>query len=372
MSAVRPVSVRVEVAPGRSAYDVRIGSGHLAALPAALNRLHLGRTAVLLSNRMVLDRHGEPLIRRLRQGGIPTEVIRVGNSERSKSWSTAGRLLHQLAGLDAPGRKLFLLLAGGGVIGDLGGMVAGLYRRGIPYVQLPTTLLAQVDSSLGGKTGIDLPHGKNLAGLFYQPRLVFIEMDFLRTLSDRQFRSGLAEAIKCGVIRDAQLFSLLERSLPGDLRRDPSVLQQVVRRAVAVKAELVSADERETQGLRTLLNFGHTFGHALETAAAYTRSLTHGEAVALGMRVATDLARRLGLVSAGQQQRINRLLTAAGLPEKAPALRRREVLRAMAHDKKWIQARNRWVLPAGIGRSVIRAGIPEVQVLRSMQTVWEG
>lgn len=370
MARVMIRSVRVRA--GSHPYEVRIGADHLADLPAALRRLKLGRTCMVVSNRMILRRQGSRLLPLLRRGGTSVQVLEIGNSERSKSWNTAGHLLSRLADEDAPGKGMFLLLFGGGVIGDLGGLVAGLYRRGIPLVQLPTTLLAQVDSSIGGKTAVDLPQGKNLVGLFNPPALVFIELNFLRTLSDRQFRSGLAEVIKCGVIRDAALFSFLEQSSFETLRKNVRALQEVVVRAVRVKADLVSADERETRGLRTLLNFGHTFGHALESASGYSRVVTHGEAVALGMRVAADLSRRLGLLSAADAQRIQKLLNQFGLPRTVRKVRLQAVLKAMAHDKKWLRGRNRWVLPTAIGRAVVREGISDAQVLRSMRTVLEG
>lgn len=366
-AAARPV--RVQTASG--SYEVRIGANHLSRLPGVLRRLKLGRTCVVLSNRMILKRHGPGLLALLRRGKFQVEVLETGTTELSKSFHEAERLLGRLADLDAPGNEPFLLLAGGGVIGDLGGMVAGLYRRGIPYVQLPTTLLAQVDSSIGGKTAVDLPQGKNLVGLFNPPRGVFIELNFLDTVSDRQFRSGLAEVIKCGVIRDAELFSILEKTSFKQLRRDKRILGRIIARAVRVKADVVSADERESRGLRTLLNFGHTFGHALEAATRY-EDYTHGEAVALGMQVAADLSLRMGLLKAADAGRIRRLPGRFGLPESVRRLNLKAVFKAMKHDKKWVRGSNRWVLPAGIGRAVVREGVRDALVLQSMRAILEG
>jgi len=228
-------------------------------------------------------------------------------------------------------------------------------------VQIPTTLVAQVDSSIGGKVGVDLPEGKNLIGLIVQPRGVFVEIGFLRTLPDRQFRSGLAEALKCGVIRDARLFEALERTSVRDLRRDERRLAWVVARTVRVKASLVEADERETRGLRTLLNFGHTFGHALEAATGYGGAVTHGEAVAAGMVAAAGISRRLGLISGPVEERIRRAIAGLGLPTRVRGVKRSTLRRAMAQDKKWAVAKSRWVLPAGIGRCVVRAGVGELR-----------
>lgn len=363
---------RIRVPLGSRGYDVVIGAGHLASLGPLLRRMRLGTHAVVVSNATILSRHGAALRRTLERAGIPVTVVTVADSEKSKSIPSLGRLLGRIADADAPGRRLFLVLAGGGVVGDLGGVAAGLYRRGVPYVQVPTTLLAQVDSSIGGKTAVDLPQGKNLAGLVLQPRLVFIDLAFLRTLPDRQFRSGLAEALKCGVIRDAALFRRLERTDVERLKRDERLLAWVVARAVAVKAGVVGRDEHETKGIRTVLNFGHTFGHAVETALGYTRAITHGEAVAVGMAAAAGIARRLGMLSAAEQGRITGAIGKLGLPVSVRGVDLAKVRRAMAHDKKWFSGKNRWVLPAGIGRCAVRPGVPESAVRAAIRGVMEG
>ncbi len=363
---------RIPVRLGTRRYEVLIGSGHFSGFGRRVRRLNLGTTPVVLSNSSILQRYGSSLKASLRRAGLSMQVLTVADSERSKSLRTLGRILDRLAGLDGPGRRLFLILAGGGVVGDLGGVAAGLYRRGIPFVQLPTTLLAQVDSAIGGKTGVDLPQGKNLVGLFYQPRLVFIEVEFLQTLSDRQFRSGLAEVLKCAVIRDPELFRFLERVEVQRLREDPRRLAWVVARAVQVKARVVESDELETRGIRTILNFGHTLGHAIETAAHYRRDYTHGEAVALGMRAATDMAWRLDLLAASVRTRIHKALDRLGLPSGIRGLRFSEILQAMEHDKKWAQGRGLWILPAGIGRCIVRRGVPVTVVQAAIRELWKG
>ena len=363
---------RLRVDLGPRGYDVLIGAGLLACLGQEIRRRGLGTHPVLISNGPVLARHGVRLRRSLGSAGFSPQVLSVPDSEKSKSLATLSRLLGRLAETDRPGRRLFLVLAGGGVVGDLGGLAAGLYRRGVPYVQVPTTLLAQVDSSVGGKTAVDLPQGKNLVGLYNQPRMVLIDPEFLRTLPDRQFRSGLAEVTKCGVIGDPMLFRLLERTTVDGLRKDARKLNEVILRAVRVKASVVERDELETRGLRTLLNFGHTFGHAVETAAGFRRKHTHGEAVALGMLVASGISRRLGRIGEAEHRRIADLIRRMGLPARVRGLGLGKIVRAMAHDKKWAAGKNRWVLPERIGRCVVRPAVPERIVRASILAVLEG
>ena len=353
-------------------YDIRIGFKHLKRLSPLVQKLKLGTHPVVVTNPTILRSHADPVKRALAAGGFDVRTLTIPDTEQSKSMKGLSRVLSQLAALDRPGRKLFLVLVGGGVVGDLGGLAAGLYRRGIPYVQIPTTLLAQVDSSIGGKTAVDLPQGKNLVGLFYQPRLVFIDVDFLRTLPVRQFRSGLAEVAKCGVIRDAALFRFLERTSVQALRRSPKSLRWVITRAAQVKASVVEADERETRGIRTLLNFGHTFGHAVEAAAGYRGTYTHGEAVAVGMVVAARIAQKLAMISSDSALRIVRLVRRMGLPSSVRGLSVQKIMRAMGHDKKWDVGRNRWVLPTGIGSALVRRDVPEAVVKRVISETVEG
>jgi len=363
---------KISVDLGERRYDILVGTGILKGLGRELRRRGMGGRPVVISNATVLKRHGAAVKRALVSAGYAPAVLTVADSETSKSLPTLCRLLDRLAELDRPGRRLFLVLLGGGVVGDLGGLAAGLYRRGIRYAQVPTTLLAQVDSSIGGKTAVDLPHGKNLVGLIYQPGLVLIDPALLRTLPDRQFRSGLAEVIKCGVIADERLFRLLERTTPEKLRRDEPLLREVISRAVRVKAAVVEKDERETKNLRTLLNFGHTFGHAVEAAVGFRRAFTHGEAVALGMQVASDLSRRMGRMRERDHRRLMELIRRMGLPVRAPGLSPVKLRRAMAHDKKWGKGKNRWVLPDRIGRCVVRDAVPEETVRLAIKNFLEG
>lgn len=366
-----PSGLTIPVRLGPRSYEVQIGHRHWMRLGPAVRRLELGTHPILLTNPILQKSHAATVRRVLSKQGFPVEVLRVADTEQSKSLPALNRLLLQLAQLDGPGRRLFLVLVGGGVVGDLGGLAAGLYRRGIPYVQVPTTLLAQVDSSIGGKTGIDLPEGKNLVGLFHQPRLVFIELGFLDTLSDRQFRSGLAEVAKCGVIRDRTLFAFLEKTPVSTLRRNKGLLGWAVARAVKVKGSIVESDERETGGIRTLLNFGHTLGHAVEAATGYSKAYTHGEAIAVGMLAATELSLKLGILPKEEAARIRALIIHLGLPTRLRGVRLPALLRAMSHDKKWGFGENRWVLPTGIGQGVVRAGVPNSLIRQAIRNLQE-
>lgn len=363
---------RIQIRLKSGHVEVRIGHRHLERLGGWVRQMALGTHAVVVSNSMILRRYRRKIENALSRASVASSVLTVADTERSKSLQTLSRLLTALARADRPGKRLFLVLLGGGVVGDLGGLVAGLYRRGIPYVQVPTTLLAQVDSSIGGKTGIDLPQGKNLVGLFYQPSLVYIELSFLETLSDRQFRSGLAEVVKCGVISDRQIFRFLERRPFATLRQDPKAVAWLVERSIRVKAAVVEADERERRGIRTVLNFGHTLGHALEAASHYTRAYTHGEAVAIGMVGATRISRRLKIISASEADRIEALIRRMGFPLKIRGGRLSDILRAMSHDKKWSVAKGRWVLPAGIGQSLVQDGVPDALVRSEISCLMEG
>lgn len=338
--------------PGRS-YPVVIGHRHLSQLPTWLRRVAAGRDPVIVTNRTIRRRCGAALRRVLARGRLHPRWLFVPDTERAKSWPVLGRLLTQLAALDGPGRSLCLVAFGGGVVGDLAGLAAALYRRGIPCIQVPTTLLAQVDSAIGGKTAVDLPAGKNLVGTFEQPQLVFIELSWLAELPPRQLRSGLAEVIKCGVIGDAGLFRLLERRRSAILARQPAVLTTLITRAVRLKGRVVAQDERETRGYRMILNFGHTIGHAIEQATGYGGRYTHGEAIAVGMSAAATLARRLGLCPPTVERRVGRLLEAYELPTIARGVSVPRVLAALAHDKKVRGGRLRWVLPTQIGHVVV-------------------
>lgn len=329
-------------------------------LPRMLNALGLPRYGWVISHASVLRRHGEKLLRPLRRAGWTVGTLTVPESERSKSLSMMARTLAQLSQRSAM-RVPVLFAFGGGVVGDLTGFVASTYRRGVPYVQVPTTLLAQVDSAIGGKVGVDLPQGKNLLGAFYQPRLVWNNLALLRTLPLRQRRSGLAEIIKYGVIADRPLFEYLEAHLKACLSLRPDAVRVMVDRSCRIKARVVSNDERETRDIRVGLNFGHTIGHALEAATRYTR-LTHGEAIAVGMCAAAELAVRTAGFPRRQCARIIRLIASAGLPTRVSGVSVETVRGALRYDKKFVRGRRRWVLPTRLGRVIVSEAVPEADV----------
>ncbi len=352
----------ITVRLGDRAYPIHVGDGILPLLPADLRELGAGRGVAVLSHRALLRerssriRGGARLLAALKGDGFDVVPLEVPAGESSKSLPAASRLYTRLARarIDRYGT---LIALGGGVIGDLGGFVAATYMRGIRLVQVPTTLLAMVDSSIGGKTAVNHARAKNLIGAFYQPALTVADVRMLTTLPDRELRSGLAEVIKTAVIGDASLFEYLEQQLPAVLRRDTGVLVEVISRCAAFKARVVEADERE-QSERRILNYGHTIGHAIEAASGFRR-LTHGEAIAIGMALEGRLAQRLGLAEAAIVERQNALLARAGLPTKLGAVNRRAVWRAMTLDKKIRDGVLRCPLPVGIGEVVREQEVPE-------------
>jgi 3-dehydroquinate synthase len=357
---------KVRVVLGERSYEIQVGRGLLARLGNACQRLGLGKRCVVITDTNVAARHAPAALGSLRTAGFEPALVTVPAGERSKSLSEVGRCYGVLASHRLE-RQSFGVALGGGVVGDLAGFVTATYLRGIALVQVPTTLLAQVDSSVGGKTGVNLPAGKNLVGAFWQPRLVLCDLDTLMTLPDREYRSGLAEVIKYGIIRDARLFRRLERTLPALLRRDLRQLGGVVARCCAIKADVVAEDETES-GVRAILNFGHTIGHGLEAITGYGRYL-HGEAIAIGQVLAARLSEaQLGL-SRGETERIEQLLAAAGLPVRASLSRRRRerLMAAMSLDKKVLGGELRFVLAERIGRVRYGERVPAAQLERVLE-----
>ncbi|MBM3583424.1 MAG: 3-dehydroquinate synthase [Alphaproteobacteria bacterium] len=355
MTASAPTTIRVAL--GERSYDVVIGEG-LFDQAAALARPVLGRPMVFqVTDEHVAALHADRLDAALARGGITTaRRIVVPAGEASKSFDQLGRLLDALieAGCE---RNDTIVALGGGVIGDLAGFAAAIMRRGVAYIQVPTTLLAQVDSSVGGKTAVDSPRGKNLIGAFHQPRLVLADIDTLATLPARELRAGYAEVVKYGLLGDAAFFAWLESNGADALAGDTAARRHMVATSCGAKARIVAADERET-GKRALLNLGHTFGHALETAAGHGDALPHGEAVAIGMVLAFTLSARLGLAPAEDAARVVRHLTAAGLPTTMAGAARdgwtgQRLAAIIAQDKKVRDGRPTLVLARGIGRAFL-------------------
>ncbi len=350
-------TIRVNL--GDRSYDIHVGASLLPQVGDLIRPLTPGRHLGLVTHPELVTPYGSVVAESLRRGGHEVSFFTVPSGEESKSLEQAGRICRELVGARLD-RGSALCGLGGGVIGDLAGFVAAIAFRGIPFVNVPTTLLAQVDSSVGGKTGVNLPEGKNLVGAFHQPRLVVADVLTLRTLPEREFRSGLAEVAKHGMIADADLFGMLEDRADRILARDPDSLREIVSRSCAIKARVVEADEREA-GLRAMLNFGHTVGHAVEAAVGYG-GITHGEAVAHGMLVAVTLSVRRGLCADKDAGRLRDLLGHFGLLRAT--LPSPEALETyMVSDKKARDGVLQFVLTRGVG-SVTFAPVFEREELR--------
>lgn len=347
----------IKVFLGKRSYKIIIGYEILKHLPSFIKKLKLGNDALIITSPNIKKIVGPKLIKALKKARITLRFETVPDSEKSKSQNTAFKLISKISGY-AKKKRISIIALGGGVIGDLAGFVASVYKRGVPYIQIPTTLLAQVDSAIGGKVAIDLPYGKNLVGAFYQPRMVFCDTSLLNTLPKKQIRSGLAEIVKCGVIKDEGLFSYIEKHYSNILKLKKQPLEYIIARCAAIKAKVVSSDEKETKGIRTILNFGHTIGHAIEAAGGF-RKYNHGEAIGLGMIVASRIAYDLKVLRQTRAiDRIEKLIRRIGLSVKISGLSINRIINAQSFDKKFIHGKNRFVLPKKIGQVAIVEGIP--------------
>ncbi len=356
---MRTVAVKL----GSRSYQVQISSGLLDELGNRA-RAALGETtkhAVVVSNATVDALYRDRAVRSLARADFKTHRFSISDGERFKSLRTAESLFAFLIEQRVE-RSSVIVALGGGVVGDLAGFVAATYLRGIRLIQVPTTLLAQIDSSVGGKTGVNHRLGKNLIGAFYQPSLVVIDPYVLRTLPEREMQSGLYEAIKYGVIIDRRLFNRLARNIVDLKGFDPAELEHLIARCCAIKASVVRRDEREG-GLRRILNFGHTVGHALEAVTKYRRFL-HGEAVGLGMRAASRIAERMGILTPGDREIIDSAIASVGTIPSPETLALDDILLAMYRDKKVEAGRASFVLPVEIGKVVIRSDVPP-QVIKA-------
>jgi 3-dehydroquinate synthase len=361
--------IRVAVELGPRSYEIRVVSGRIAELGrfvrGALDATWAGRSC--RSALIVTDEHLADLgviggyDNAMAGVGIDPAVEVLPPGEATKSLASASRLFDRLVSMNAD-RHTAVIAVGGGVIGDLAGFVAATYARGVPLVMIPTTLLAQVDSSVGGKVGVNHPGAKNIIGAFHQPIAVWIDTDTLLTLPDRELRCGLAEVAKYGVILDEGFFRELEVRVDAILARDDRVLRRIVARSCELKASVVSRDEREETGLRAVLNFGHTVAHAIEAVAGYDGPYQHGEAVSVGMVAEAGLAARLGWIGPDVVGRIQRLLERLGLPTSAPGLEAGQLLAAMGRDKKNRAGRVRFVLPRSIGRVELTDAAGEAEI----------
>jgi 3-dehydroquinate synthase len=337
----------VQVDVGHSRYSITIGSG-LLTKRELLDAQIPGRDLMVVTNTTVAPLYLPALRKALGERRVAECVVPDG--EQHKTLQTAGRVFDALVE-NKLNRDATVLALGGGVVGDIAGFCAACYQRGIGYVQIPTTLLAQVDSSVGGKTGVNHSGGKNLIGAFHQPLAVIADTDTLATLPDRELSAGVAEVIKYGCVSDPLLFDWLERNVGKLLARDAAALSHAIAQSCQIKANVVAQDERE-QGLRAILNFGHTFGHAIEAATAY-KTYLHGEAVALGMLIAVDLSCRLGMIDAAIKARLHDLVARAGLPTNAPKIGAACALELMQMDKKVLSGKLRLVLLEKPGRAIV-------------------
>jgi 3-dehydroquinate synthase len=355
---VKTVLVRL----GSRSYEVEIGAGLIDRLGSRLAGLTSGRQALVVTDENVASRYLALAKQSLEGEGFRVGVAVVPPGESTKSLSWASTLYDQLVESNADRRTVIVAL-GGGVVGDLAGFVAATYARGVPFVQVPTTLLAMVDSSVGGKVAVDHPKAKNMIGAFHQPMAVTCDTNLLATLPDRQYRCGLAEVVKYGVIMDAHFFDLLESSTEAIVGRDEGIVSTMVARSCELKGQVVEEDEFETTGRRAILNYGHTFAHAFETAADYEK-VQHGEAVAMGMMCAARLAERLGKIDGKLRERQQKLWSALGLPTAVPHwLLAADLVSSMRKDKKAQAGQLRFVLPTRLGHVELVEGVPESLVI---------
>lgn len=347
-----------------SSYDIYIGEGVLDQLGPVIAKERWGDHAFMITDEKVAHLHGERVTGALRSCGIPVDMITIPQGEVTKDIKTPIRICERLLEMGGDRRSLLVAL-GGGVVGDITGFCASIFMRGVPYIQVPTTLLAQVDSSIGGKTGVDLPMAKNIIGTFYQPKGVFIDLAFLETLDDREMKNGLAEVIKYGVIDDPILFATVERQGGAILEKDYKVLMEVVTRSCQIKKGIVEIDERE-RGLRRILNFGHTIGHAIEAASGYT--IPHGDAVAIGMVAASSISERMQFLPAEDRRRICDLIQGVGLTTRVPkGITTEAVIDAMKGDKKRRGGKLHFVLLKRIGLPFVTGEVPEVLIRETVE-----
>lgn len=364
LSKVKGEGLLLPVRLGDRAYAIALEPGVLWHLGARMAEILAPGTCLVVTNPTIAALYGAAAMRALETAGWRPSLVTVPDSEEAKCLEQAERLYDHACAIRLE-RTQPIVALGGGVVGDLAGFVAATYQRGVPFVQVPTTLLAQIDSSVGGKVAINHPRGKNLIGAFHQPALVMADPLTLHSLPEREWRAGLAELVKYGVILDAALFEHLEAEWPQLCERRLSALLPAIRRACELKARIVEEDEREL-GVRAVLNFGHTLGHAIEAVTQY-RMFLHGEAVAIGMVAAGEISLALGMWSSDAHARMVAWLERAGLPTRIPGLGRSALLSALAHDKKVQLGRSRFVLPEAIGRVVVRSDVPDA-VLDSVLT----
>jgi len=358
---------KIRVRLGERSYNILIGRGLINDCGRILETLKIGTDAVVITNRRVSGLYGDAVARALKKNAFTIRFELISDSEKAKSLSTAEGILNRLSRYDV-GKRIFIIALGGGVVGDLAGFVASVYKRGIPYVQMPTTLLAQVDSSIGGKVAVDLSVAKNLVGSFYQPRAVICDISAVKTLPLRQIRNGLAEIIKYGVIKDAALFRYLELNYKRVLKLEDSALEHIISRSCKIKSDIVAKDELDRRCVRAVLNYGHTIGHAVEAAAGYSGKYNHGEAVALGMLASGRIASELGFIREADAGRIEKLIEDVGLPVSIEGVALPKIYEAHLHDKKFSSGKNRFILASKIGYAKAVDGVADSVVRNALKS----
>mgnify|MGYP001189097774 CR=1 FL=1 len=360
---------RTRVSLGERSYEILSGSGAVKSLPPVVSGISSSSPVVVITDRNVLKFSGRMLEGVFKKIRNPLEKIILTPGEKSKSLSVFGGVVREITARTR-GHRPIIIAIGGGVVGDLAGFVAATYRRGVPLVQVPTTLLAQVDSSVGGKVGIDMPEAKNIVGAFYQPRAVLSDTGFLKTLPLREKRNGMAEIIKYAVIKSPELFRTLENNVSKVERMDPSAIDTIIAECIKIKARVVEKDENDSGDIRIILNFGHTLGHAVEAASGFSESYNHGESVALGMVMACRIAGDLGVVRDGHSRRIEELILSYGLPVTFSGVGPDKIMSALKYDKKFISGVNRFILPERIGKVKVYDDVKDEIVRRAVKNVY--
>ena len=344
-------------------FDGKLFPNSANHLPNALGNFMTD--AFVITNKTLAGLYYKKIELSLKKSGISANTELVPDSEKAKSQKSLIEVLNRLASYDK-NKAVFIIALGGGVVGDLAGFAASIYKRGIPYVQIPTTLLAQVDSAIGGKVAIDLPAAKNLAGSFYQPKIAISDPALLNSLPAREIRNGLAEIIKYGVIRDKILFEYIEKNYKKIMQLVPEALERVILSCSKIKAQIVEEDELDRKGKRAILNYGHTIGHAIEAASSYSGRYNHGEAVAIGMIVAADISAKMGFLKDNDRARIDSLIKKCGLPTKVQNLKISAIYNAHLHDKKFTRGKNKFILPTGIGSVKVVENVPNSIITKSI------
>jgi len=356
---------KISVKLAQHPHDILVGYDVLGTFGNSLKRLNIGQSPYIITSTKIGRLYLDTLIRSLKSAGFhEVGAYVMPDGEKHKNLVQSHKILAKIAEFDnSQNKKLFIINLGGGVVGDLGGFVAATYHRGTPYVQVPTTLLAFVDCGVGGKVGVNLGKFKNCVGAFWHPKLVFADLSLLKTLSKRQFKSGLAEVIKYGISIDPDLLYYIEKNYMNILNLEKEYLFHISKTCYRIKVEIVEKDDTDTKDIRIVLNYGHTIGHAVESASKY--SFTHGESVSIGMVCANDIAVKLGLLSKEDAERAEAILTKMNLPMHIKNCRIQDILESMRNDKKFVHGKNRFVLLQKIGKTVIREDIP-VEIIQKV------